>query len=85
MRTNYEKFFIEKTADHQKKTQRAAMMYNERQEMMHKTRMDRTLNYLSTTNNSIADANEKVRMREQTEYTIRELEDMENQLLSTMQ
>lgn len=53
LRSNYEKFFTEKSNEQNMKASNAANMYNQRQEMMAKMRQDRHCNYADTTSSNV--------------------------------
>jgi hypothetical protein len=60
-------------------------MYTARQEMLRKIRDDKANDFANTTNNNVGQANENIRMKQETESNIKKLEEMENNLLSQMQ
>lgn len=64
LRTNYEKFFAEKTANQNDKSQNAADAYNARQQMMARMKHDKEMDYANTTNNCGTDAKSSFKLRE---------------------
>lgn len=85
LKTNYDRFFQERMSEQKDKTMRAAESFNHKHEAWSKMKQDLNSDYRHTTMTNIGVAITNQKLREQTENTIKYLEQQELAMVQRMQ